>query len=198
MTPGADRIVDAALELLDREGLDRLSTRRLAAALNIQGPSLYHHFRNKAELLGQMAASMLRQCLAPLDRSVDWDVWLRSLAHATRNMVLQRRDGARLLASSYPNEDMQYELVPGLAQPLIAAGFSVRAAREQVALMATFVLGWTINEQNERMRRLLGENVLDIDGAFANGVETLLSGMASRRDRKPRVSPAARPVTGTA
>jgi TetR/AcrR family tetracycline transcriptional repressor len=198
MTPGADRIVDVALALLDQEGLDRLSTRRLAAALHIQGPSLYHHFRNKAELLGQMAASMLRQSLVPLDRSVAWDVWLRTLAHATRKMALQRRDGARLLASSYPNEDMQHELVPGLAQPLIAAGFSVRAAREQVTVMATFVLGWSINEQNERMRPLLGESVLEIDTAFANGVETLLVGMATRRGRKPSASPAARPVTGAA
>lgn len=198
MTPGADRIVEVALELLDREGLDRLSTRRLASALNIQGPSLYHHFRNKAELLGQMAASMLRQSLLPLNRAVAWDVWLRTMAHATRAMVLQRRDGARLLASSYPNEDMQHELVPGLAEPLIAAGFSVRAAREQVTVMATFVIGWTINEQNERMRQLLGENVIDIDAAFANGVETLLIGMATRRERKPRASAASMPVAGTA
>jgi len=179
MALGTDRIVNAALALLDREGLDRLSTRRLATALHIQGPSLYHHFRNKAELLGQMAAAMLRDSLAPLDQSVAWDVWLRSLAHATRRMVLRRRDGARLLASSYPNNAMQYELVPRLAQPLVASGFALTSANESVTFVAMFVLGWTINEQNERMRRLMG-SLVDVEEAFANGVETLLAGIAAR------------------
>jgi TetR/AcrR family tetracycline transcriptional repressor len=179
MALGVERIVATALALLDEEGLDRLSTRRLAKALNIQGPSLYHHFRNKAELLGQMAAAMLRDSLAPLDQSVPWDDWLRALAHATRRMVLRRRDGARLLASSYPTNAMQYELVPRLAEPLVAGGFTLRAANESVTFVAMFVLGWTVNEQNERMRRFMG-TLIDVEEAFSNGVDTLLAGIAAR------------------
>jgi TetR/AcrR family transcriptional regulator, tetracycline repressor protein len=179
MPLGGDRIVAAALILLDQEGLDRLSTRRLASALHIQGPSLYHHFRNKAELLGQMAAAMLSDSLAALDQAVAWDVWLRKLAHATRRMVLRRRDGARLLASSYPNNVMQHDLVPRLAQPLVAAGFSRESANECVTFLAMFVLGWTINEQNERMRQFMG-TLVDVEEAFAHGVDTLVAGIASR------------------
>jgi TetR/AcrR family transcriptional regulator, tetracycline repressor protein len=179
MPLGGDRIVAAALILLDQEGLDGLSTRRLASALHIQGPSLYHHFRNKAELLGQMAAALLSDSLAALDQTVAWDVWLRNLAHATRKMVLRRRDGARLLASSYPNNVMQHELVPRLAQPLVAAGFSPESANECVTFLATFVLGWTINEQNERMRQFMG-TLVDVEEAFSHGVDTLVAGIASR------------------
>ena len=65
MALGTDRIVNAALALLDREGLDRLSTRRLATALHIQGPSLYHHFRNKAELLGAKVVDLPAATAAP-------------------------------------------------------------------------------------------------------------------------------------
>ena len=183
MTPGAEHIVRVALGLLDRDGLDRLSTRRLAAALHIQGPSLYHHFRNKAELLGYMAASLLHRRLLPLDRAVAWDVWLRTLAHATRRMILECRDGARLLASSYPTEAMREELVPGVAEPLIAAGFPPRVAHESTACLASFVIGWTINEQNTRMRQLM-ERMLDVDAAFANGVETFIRGMAALHQPK--------------
>lgn len=177
MATVADRIVDAALELLHKEGLDRLSTRRLAKELNIQGPSLYHHFRNKAELLGYMAASMVQRTVLRLDQNVPWDRWLWTLAHATRDMVLECRDGARLLASSYPNEDMQHQLVPGIAQPLIKAGFTPRIANECTLFVASYVIGWTTNEQNERLRGLMG-TVLEIPAAFSHGVEVLVRGIS--------------------
>jgi len=178
MTSVADRIVDTALKLLDKEGLDRLSTRRLAKELNMQGPSLYHHFRNKAELLGVMAARMVNRALSPLDQNVAWDTWLRALAHASRGMILQCRDGARLLASSYPNDDMRQQLVPGVAQPLIKAGFSPQTAHESTAFIASFVIGWTINEQNESMHGFMG-SMLDMPHAFSCGVETLIHGIST-------------------
>jgi TetR/AcrR family tetracycline transcriptional repressor len=94
-------------------------------------------------------------------------------------MVLRRRDGARLLASSYPSDAMQFELVPRLAEPLIAAGFAPLAANESVTFVATFVLGWTINEQNERMRQFMG-TLVEVERAFRHGVETLVAGIAAR------------------
>lgn len=50
-----DRIVEAASALVDAEGLDAVSTRRLAAELGVSGPSLYNHFRNKDEILDAVA-----------------------------------------------------------------------------------------------------------------------------------------------
>jgi len=46
-----ERIVGAALALVDAEGLAALSTRRLAAELGVSGPSLYNHFATKDALL---------------------------------------------------------------------------------------------------------------------------------------------------
>ncbi|MFD3699316.1 TetR/AcrR family transcriptional regulator [Streptomyces sp. NPDC058646] len=48
-------IVEAAGALVDAEGLDAVSTRRLAAALGVSGPSLYNHFRTKDEILDAVA-----------------------------------------------------------------------------------------------------------------------------------------------
>ncbi len=187
MTLIADRIVDVALDLLNKEGLSKLSTRRLAKVLDMQGPSLYHHFRNKAELLGHMAAVMLHRTIAPLDQDVGWDTWLRTMAHATRAMTLGCRDGAQLLAMSYPTEEMQKELLPKVAQPLLAAGFSPRVANETSAFVAAFVIGWTINEQNERIRDYMG-NVMDTSEAFSNGVETLVIGISVRTGKPLSIS----------
>jgi AcrR family transcriptional regulator len=49
----------AALQLIDREGLDGLSMRRLGAELGVEAMALYHHFRNKGELLDAVMDRML-------------------------------------------------------------------------------------------------------------------------------------------
>ena len=46
-----EAIIRAALRLIDAEGMDALSTRRLASDLGIRGPSLYHYFEGKDALL---------------------------------------------------------------------------------------------------------------------------------------------------
>lgn len=56
-----DRIVGAASALVDSEGLDAVSTRRLAAVLGVSGPSLYNHFRNKEEILDAVADAVSAQ-----------------------------------------------------------------------------------------------------------------------------------------
>src|SRR5690349_18105904 len=99
-------IVDAALVLLDREGVEGLSTRKLAADLGIRGPSLYWHFKNKRELLDHMAERMLHSALpAPpvaITPGFDRRAWLEAGARGIRKIALSRRDGAAVLAGSRP------------------------------------------------------------------------------------------------
>lgn len=49
-----DDILDAAQQLVEQHGVDALSMRRLAEALDIQAPSLYKHVRGKDEVLGAL------------------------------------------------------------------------------------------------------------------------------------------------
>jgi TetR/AcrR family transcriptional regulator, tetracycline repressor protein len=176
MALAPDHIVEVALKLLNRIGLDALSTRRLAEELDVKGPSLYHHFRNKADLLGQMAVVMLARCLAELDLSVGWEDWIRNLAHGSRKMMHQYRDGARIMAVSSPAEAMRKNLIPILEQPLLRAGFSVHQANEAIGLMSSFVIGWTSNEQNQSMRRYM-DSMLDVDESFDFAIETIVLGL---------------------
>jgi TetR/AcrR family tetracycline transcriptional repressor len=181
MALAPDHIVAVALKLLNRIGLDALSTRRLAEELDVKGPSLYHHFDNKADLLGQMAVVMLARCLAGLDMSVGWEDWIRNLAHASREMMHQYRDGARIMALSSPTEAMRQNLIPILEQPLLRAGFSVHQANEAIGLMSSFVIGWTSNEQNERMREYM-VSMLDLDASFEFAIETIVLGLKQQID----------------
>ena len=46
--------------------------------------------------------------------------------------------------------------------------------------MASFVIGWTMNEQNSTIRGFMG-SVMEIEAGFAFGVETIITGLAASR-----------------
>jgi len=81
-----ERIVQAALELVQRDGLAALSTRRLGTRLRCEAMSIYHHFPSKAHLLDAMVDHALASieapppALSPLER-------LRFICHAHRAMA---------------------------------------------------------------------------------------------------------------
>src|SRR5215469_8858987 len=65
-----DRIVDAALDVIDRAGLDGLSMRKLGAALGVEAMALYHHVGSKERLL----EAVVERLMSELDpgESADW------------------------------------------------------------------------------------------------------------------------------
>ena len=74
-----DTILAAALEIIDRDGIDALSMRRLARALNRDPMILYRHAPNKAALLDGVAETVLAQLRVDSGDS-DWAGQLRKVA----------------------------------------------------------------------------------------------------------------------
>jgi AcrR family transcriptional regulator len=82
-----DMVMAAALEIIDRDGADALSMRRLAAALNRDPMILYRHAANKAAVLDGVAESVLAQLdVNPADP--DWNAQLRTVARRYRALAL--------------------------------------------------------------------------------------------------------------
>ena len=71
------RIVEVAAALVDAEGLDAVSTRRLAAELGVRGPSLYNHFANKDEILDAVADAVTATVDVSFFETHDWREALR-------------------------------------------------------------------------------------------------------------------------
>src|SRR3954454_22471944 len=93
-----EKIIDAALALLNEVGLDQFSTRRLAERLGVQQPELYWHFKSKSTLLDALNGLMLaryhkKRLPAKGDR---WDDFTFANARSFRRTLLSVRDGARL------------------------------------------------------------------------------------------------------
>src|SRR5438270_2408762 len=86
-----ERVCEAALALVDEEGLDALSMRRLGTRLHVEAMSLYRHVRDKADLLDALHAAVLGDLAAelrPQAGPTDWRELLARLARALRKALL--------------------------------------------------------------------------------------------------------------
>jgi AcrR family transcriptional regulator len=82
------KALEAALEIIDNEGLKALSIRRLGEVMNVNGASLYHHFSGKDEILVGVAQLALADVTAPRSESGTWRVWLPLNAYRTRQALI--------------------------------------------------------------------------------------------------------------
>ncbi len=81
--------LQAALDIVDAEGLQALSIRRLGEALGVNGASLYHHFKNKDEILVGVAQLALADVTAPRDAGDPWRVWLTLNTYRLRAALVE-------------------------------------------------------------------------------------------------------------
>jgi TetR/AcrR family transcriptional regulator, tetracycline repressor protein len=79
-------IVRAALAVIDREGLDALTMRRLGAELRADPTAVYRHFRDKEELLNAVADAILSAAADAFRPSTDWRRTLRDLCQLAWDM----------------------------------------------------------------------------------------------------------------
>jgi AcrR family transcriptional regulator len=82
------RTLEEALRIIDAEGLEALSIRRLADVLGVKGASLYHHFKDKDEILDGVAGLALADLRPPEDESLPWVDWLLQMTRRYRDALL--------------------------------------------------------------------------------------------------------------
>ncbi|MGW6846553.1 TetR/AcrR family transcriptional regulator [Streptomyces sp. NPDC054958] len=141
-----DRTVDTALDLLDEVGLDALTMRRLADAMDVQAGALYRYFATKDELLTAMAERMLAG-LAATRTDGDWSERLATLARAMRTALLARRDGARVYAGTHATGPHTLGFAEAVVGVLRTAGFGEQDAARSLMAVVHFVIGHTLEEQ---------------------------------------------------
>lgn len=98
-----DSVLGAALAIIDREGAEALSMRRLGTELNTSGMAVYYHFSNKADLLAELAAFLLEGMDRSLPDPADVDCvdWLVAVARSYVSIVFDHPNISPVLLS-YP------------------------------------------------------------------------------------------------
>lgn len=195
-----ERIVTAAIDLIDRYGMNVLSMRRLAAELAVMPTALYYHLGSKAELVHAVVAAVLATC--NLAVSGTWRERVQSLCHAYRQ-VAQRYPRVFPTAMTHTrNVPSDFAIAEALLDALEEGGLSAADAVHGYNALVTYVTGFAMDEITgslltfddadaaltslpiERFPRLHAHrsqlSSVDADKQFAFGLALLLEGLAAR------------------
>lgn len=142
-------IARAGLRLLNEVGLDGLTVRAIAEDLDVKAPALYWHFKNKQELLDEVATQMYLSHITELPLAGPCDDWAGRLtlrARALRQMMLAYRDGAKIFSGTLFTDDA----LPrnSTVEEIVAAGHSPVQAGRVLSTVYNFVVGFTIEQQS--------------------------------------------------
>lgn len=133
-------IVDCTLRLIRGDGLESLSMRKLASELDVAPMSLYHHVKNKDELLDRVVNALLARIPTPVPRRARWREQLRTYAMAFIEQLTAQGGIARIVVERPPTTESQRHL-RYTGAVLLAAGFDTHAAAQCLATFHTFIYG---------------------------------------------------------
>jgi len=192
-------IVEQALAIIDADGLEELSTRRLARDLAVRAPSLYNHFATKEEILDAVGDAIIARVDISMLGREEWPAALRSWARAYRAALATHPNIVPFLARGPGRRPAALRLADAVYGALVDAGWPPSYATRIGALMRYFVAGSALGSfafgfvddpavYRDAYPHLgdahrLREHREQVDeGAFELGLETLVSGLVARFD----------------
>jgi AcrR family transcriptional regulator len=132
------RVVEAALDLVEREGLDTLTMRALAGELGVRAASLYWHVRDRRELVELLAGALLGEARPRLTGD-GWRADALAACAALQEVAAGRRDAPRILLEA-PGAVERSDAQARLRAVLEAAGLAPEEAHEAATMMLVHVL----------------------------------------------------------
>lgn len=142
-----ERVLKAALAIVDRSGIDALSMRSVAAELGVEAMSLYRHVANKDALVDGMVALILDEIEVP-PTGTQWREAMTRRALSTRSVFLRHPAAAIIVescATMTPSRLAYSDAVVGL---LLADGFTASAAYKAFLTIDSYVFGFLLQELN--------------------------------------------------
>jgi AcrR family transcriptional regulator len=174
LSPRAREILDVARDLLDEQGSDGLSMRKLADRLGMRAPSLYKHFPNKDALEAALISRGFEEQGEQFEAALrDSPEPLAAIAAVYRAYAQQHPHLYRLMYDRSLNRDL---LSPGSEDRAVAP--AVRAAggdRSLARAIWAFAHGMTVLELNNRFPA-----DADLDAAWERGLAALQASVARR------------------
>lgn len=144
-----ERVLDAAMEVTDAEGLAALTMRRLATALGVEAMSLYHHVPNKEALLDGLVETVLTEidtALAATDRSDAGHDWRAVLCarFLTARTVMVRHPWAPALIGSRPSVPPSlWTYYEDILATMVGGGLPYDLAHRALHALGSMTLGFT-------------------------------------------------------
>lgn len=138
------QVVTTALRVADAGGLEGLTVRRLAAALEVSPMAIYRHVRDKSHLLDLMADQLLGELDVGSTEAPTWQEALRRLGGSLL-VVLQEHSSAAFLLSRPFDSPAALRVSEAMISILDRAGFDTAESARMVQVMTGMVLGPAIH-----------------------------------------------------
>jgi AcrR family transcriptional regulator len=202
-----DAITREALRLVEAEGVQAFSMRKLAARLDVTPMTIYAHFRDKHDLFDALSGAILADTVVPVLDVADWQESARTLFTSLRSQLLSRRDALELLGGDTHVAPVLVRFADAGMRIMQAAGFEGADAVRAYRLLSYFTLGevrgatsWPVDRPDQPTRRqavygtlstmaegdvatfvsLMPHSVdMDWDDLFAYGLERLIASLES-------------------
>ncbi|MGW1405596.1 TetR/AcrR family transcriptional regulator [Streptomyces sp. NPDC002403] len=176
-------IVEACLGLMDTEGAEALTFRRIGAQLGADPTALYRHFRNKDDLLLAVADHLLEEGLEGFEPSDDWRQTLRGLFIRIHKVYLSHPRAAVLATVRITRRPAEMRVIEMTLTALSGAGFPPEEAVRHYRALVDSVLAWSC----------MGATYCTLDAHTRRGDESAWSGeyAAVPAATHPRIAAAA-------
>src|SRR4051812_22696733 len=201
---GIDRsaVLDAALELLDREGRQALTMRAVASALDVQAASLYTHIRSKEDLLGAVIDRVMEEVEVPPDTPSVMNRWRPSLTAgflSYRRALVRHPAVVGLLTERSSTSPVRLALVARSITLLEAGGLTIAEAVATQVTLFSFTLGFVVQEVRPpstppspdvlaghpvMARAMAALSTITVDDRFSAGLDLIIDGAVRTRARR--------------
>jgi AcrR family transcriptional regulator len=141
-----ERVLDAAVQLADRGGLEALTMRKLADELGVGVMSLYYYVPHKDELIEGMVELVFSEIdLPPTD--VDWQTAMRQRALSTRAALNRHRWAVGLMESNPLPGPQSFRVHDAVLGCLREAGFSIELTIQAYSVLDAYIYGFALQEK---------------------------------------------------
>jgi len=177
-----DSIFAAALEIIDAEGADALSMRRLATALGVKAMSLYHHVPNKQALLDGVVELSLRAQAPSSPPSPRWQDAVTEAVRGFRRALVAHPNVLPLMAAHPPTTPGATQVyIEGPLRFLVAQGFSDEDASQLFEAVFALSFGHALLSTNYPVVKAEGVPAVEFtEESFERTVRVLLDGYGAQ------------------
>ncbi|MFF2493458.1 TetR/AcrR family transcriptional regulator [Agromyces sp. NPDC058064] len=184
-TVSRDDLIEAAIALVERDGLDALTMRRLAAELDRAPMSLYTHVRNRDDLVDAIVARLIERLELREVPGEPWQETVRRTLRSYRDLAVRLPHSFELLAlAPYDASPVATHLVAVVAS-LERAGLDAAEARQILGIVDAYATGFLVVWARSRAAERPGaggtappevSGMRDLD-TFDQGLEALIAGL---------------------
>ncbi len=137
-----ERVLRTAVALADQGGIESLSMRKLAQALDVVPMALYRHVANKDELLDALVDVVIEEIDPPLE-GADWKAALRTRILSARRALLRHPWASRLMESRKTPTPVVLGYMDSMIGMFRTGGFSLDLTHHALHAMGSRMFGFT-------------------------------------------------------